>query len=141
MADRQQEPCTKRMKLDSFNCLLIDISKDITDDNLRQMKDACDTLSEEKRIGRRQLEKITRPYDLIKELQLRGDIDECNTSVLEYLLKATGLGTLVKKLQEHRPNQLTRNPPYLHLIRCLCNEISTRPTIDDFSQRITDLLL
>ncbi|XP_070555991.1 FAS-associated death domain protein-like isoform X2 [Ptychodera flava] len=115
MATGQERQCTdepseKRPKLDPFTTTLYEIAKDVTTEELKDLKNLCSSL-----IPRRELENLTEPFDLFNHLIYSGKICDTDTHLLQIMLRQTELHKLSKKLQSFHANHLPVDCPFRHM--------------------------
>ncbi|XP_070539016.1 uncharacterized protein [Ptychodera flava] len=83
----------QKIRLDPFNQMLVDLSNEITEEKFKAMKNLLYD-----KIPRRDLERMSDPFDLFAKLRDRGDISENDTQLLDYMLRSVGLSAVFKEI-------------------------------------------
>ncbi|XP_070539021.1 caspase-8-like isoform X2 [Ptychodera flava] len=86
-------PERKKIRLDPFIQMLTDLSNEITAEKFKALKNM---LSD--KIPRRDLERMSEPFDLFTKLRDRGDISENNTQLLDEIMRSIGLSAVYKDI-------------------------------------------
>ncbi|KAL2088753.1 hypothetical protein ACEWY4_015652 [Coilia grayii] len=85
--------------VDEFNALLLHISKDLKDDNLKNLTFLCNGV-----IGRKHLEKVKSGIDLFQYLKDMNKITHVDTAYLQKLLLDINRNDLAEKVSEFQSN-------------------------------------
>ncbi|XP_041917989.1 protein FADD [Alosa sapidissima] len=90
--------------VETFNAMLLDISNELKDDNLKQLKFLCSEI-----IGKKQMEKVKMGVDLFQHLKEVNKLGPDHATFLCTLLEKIKREDLAKKVQEYMQKNASRD--------------------------------